>query len=286
MSPIKTETFGRRKTLSFRLGLIALVVAIFGRGLPASAVEVVVSVPEQKLYVFDAAGEKIRNYRISTAARFGDQRGTYATPLGKLEIANKIGEGAIIGTVFKGGRKTNEVCPINAKGRDPIVTRILHLRGTEAQNAAAYSRCIYIHGTPDERHLGKPVSYGCIRMASADVVELFDMVDVGTQIEITQERVTNMFGTIARRPVPIQAIASASSKSPAVAAVSAKVPGEAAKPTWTPGPAPLLASQIKPSESAKNVTGSRASTGHVKLLETSGLTINFGGSFENSDRPR
>lgn len=249
------------------------------------------SVPEQKLYVFNESGEKVKSYRISTASRFGDGRGTYATPLGKLEIASKIGEGAIIGTVFKGGRKTGEICAVNAKGRDPIVTRILHLRGTEAQNARAYSRCIYIHGTPDEKHLGKPVSYGCIRMASSDVIELFDMVSVGTSIEITRERVTSMFGTIARRPVRLEAIASAPAEKPAIAAVSAKTAEPtAAAPNGRTSPratltAPLFAT-AKPNEHAKHVNVSRGNGSHLRLLETSGLTVNFGGNFEESDRPR
>jgi hypothetical protein len=272
--------------VSFRIGLIAIVHGVLGALAGASSFEVVVSVPEQKLYVFDAVGEKVAAYRISTAARFGDQRGTYATPLGKLEVANKIGEGAIIGTVFKGGRRTGEVVPVNAKGRDPIVTRILHLRGTEAQNARAYSRCIYIHGTPDERHLGKPVSYGCIRMSSSDVVELFNMVEVGTPIEITQDRVTSMFGAIARRPVRLEAIASAPVESQASAAVSAKAAAQVTRTMQPQKFEPMFATTARPSDPGKHVTESRASGGHIKLLETSGLSINFGGNFEASDRPR
>jgi hypothetical protein len=282
MSQINNPTSGRRKAC-FRLGLFAIVLGVLGAWSKASPVELVVSVPEQKLYVFDAAGEKLAAYRISTAARFGDQRGTYATPLGKLEVANKIGEGAIIGTVFKGGRRTGEVVPANAKGRDPIVTRILHLRGTEAQNARAYSRCIYIHGTPDERHLGKPVSYGCIRMSSSDVVELFNMVEVGTSIEIIQERVTSAFGAIVRRPSKLQSIASAPVQVQTSGAAPAKAAAQLTRSTQS---APMFASTAKPGQRGGGVTESRASGGQMKLLETSGLTINFGGSFESSDRPR
>jgi hypothetical protein len=269
--------------VSFRLGLIAIVTGVLGTLSHAAPVELVVSVPEQKLYVFNAAGEKLTTYRISTAARFGDQRGTYSTPLGKLEVANKIGEGAIIGTVFKAGRRTGEIVPVNAKGRDPIVTRILHLRGTEAQNAQAYSRCIYIHGTPDERHLGKPVSYGCIRMASSDVVELFNMVEVGTTVDITQERVTTAFGAIARRPVPLQAIASGPVQVQSTTPVSTKAAAQISRSTQS---APLFATAAKTTHPTREVSEGRATSTQVKLLETSGLNINFGGSFEPSDRPR
>ncbi len=295
-SPTKLTT-SRQRTALFCAGLVGIVhgalVALAG----ASSVEVVVSVPEQKLYVFNDSGDKVASYKISTAAKFGDERGTYATPLGKLEIANKIGGGAEVGTVFKGKFRTGEIVPINAKGRDPIVTRILHLRGTETQNQHAYSRCIFIHGTPDERHLGRPVSDGCLRMASADVVQLFDMVDVGSSVEITKDRVTNMFGNIVR-PMKVQAIASASNTTPPSAAVSTKV--AAAQPPAMPAaqPArsgraaslpvvasgPMFPSQTK-SDTARHVSEKQGGS-HVKLLETSGLTISFGGGIESSDRPR
>jgi hypothetical protein len=270
--------------VSFRLGLIAAVQSLVTAIAAAQAVDVVVSVPEQKLYVFNEAGESVRTYRISTSARgLGDGRGTYATPLGKLEVAAKIGEGAPVGTVFKSGRRTGEICAINAKGRDPIVTRILHLRGLERSNAQAFSRCIYIHGTPDERRIGKPVSYGCVRMRSADVIELFDMVNVGTQIEVTQEKVTGMFGSIARRPSRLPAVA-ASAPEPQKPAMLAGA--NTAPKTGVEQPA-RIALSAKRSEPVRETKVTRGGGEHVKLLETSGLTINFGGGFEEaSDRPR
>jgi len=72
----------------------------------------------------------------------------------------------------------------NSPGRDPIVTRILWLRGHEAQNANAFGRYIYIHGTPEERLIGTPASYGCIRMRSTDVVQLYNIVGVGAAVTI------------------------------------------------------------------------------------------------------
>ena len=72
----------------------------------------------------------------------------------------------------------------DAPGRDPIVTRILWLRGREAQNRNAYSRDIYIHGTPEERNIGQPASYGCVRMKSRDVMNLYDIVGEGARVSI------------------------------------------------------------------------------------------------------
>lgn len=156
----------------------------------APALQLRVSVPEQKLYVFNG-DKKVTTFRVSTSAfGLGDGTGTYSTPLGQLAIASKVGGGAPIGTVFKGRCRTGEICKVNAKGRDPIVTRILHLRGLEKQNSRAYGRGIYIHGTPEERRIGRPASYGCIRMKSKDVVALYDMVGVGTRVEITDKRIS------------------------------------------------------------------------------------------------
>ena len=64
------------------------------------------------------------------------------------------------------------------------MSRILWLRGLEAQNANAYGRYIYIHGTAEERNIGKRASYGCIRMRSRDVIQLFDVVGYGAKVTI------------------------------------------------------------------------------------------------------
>ncbi|HEX4666781.1 MAG TPA: L,D-transpeptidase [Chthoniobacterales bacterium] len=149
--------------------------------------QVIVSVPDQRMAVLED-GAPLATYPVSTSKfGLGDYPGTSWTPLGKLEIAKKIGDGAPSGTAFKDRRPTGEIVPPDAPGRDIIVTRILWLKGEEAQNARAYSRCIYIHGTPEERNIGLPVSYGCIRMRSSDVIELFNTVGRGAQVKIENQ---------------------------------------------------------------------------------------------------
>ena len=150
---------------------------------PDTRHRIVVSIPEQKLALLDN-GALIATYPISTS-RFaiGDAPGSRGTPLGELEIAKKIGDSAPSGMVFKDRRATGEILAPDAPGRDPIVTRILWLRGREAQNANAYSRYIYIHGTPEERNIGTRASFGCIRMRSRDVIQLYDIV--GPQARVT-----------------------------------------------------------------------------------------------------
>ena len=101
-----------------------------------------------------------------------------------MKVAKKIGGGAPAGAVFKSRERTGEILRPNAPGRDPIVTRILWLKGTERQNRNAYKRYIYIHGTPEERTIGRPASYGCIRMRSRDIIGLYRRVPRGTKVTV------------------------------------------------------------------------------------------------------
>lgn len=149
---------------------------------------VIVSVKEQKLMLM-ANGERISTYPISTSKfGLGDDWGHMTTPLGFLQVAEKIGDHAPVGAVFRNRRFTGEILKPNAPGRDPVITRIIWLRGLEAGNAHAFSRCIYIHGTPEERTIGRPASYGCIRMKSRDVAELYAQLPVGALVEIVNDR--------------------------------------------------------------------------------------------------
>ena len=151
---------------------------------PDTQHQIVVSTREQKLALIDR-GNVVAIYPVSTSKfGLGDWRGSRFTPLGKLQIAEKIGESAPPGTVFKDRRRTGEIVAPDSPGRDPIVTRILWLRGLEAQNANAFGRDIYIHGTPEERLIGTPASYGCIRMRSTDVIQLYNVVGTGAGVTI------------------------------------------------------------------------------------------------------
>jgi lipoprotein-anchoring transpeptidase ErfK/SrfK len=145
---------------------------------------IVINVAAQQMTVLDE-GAPIATYPVSTSKfGIGDGFGTYRTPAGLMKVRKKIGADAPSGAVFKSRRPTGEVLAIDAPGRDPIVTRILWLDGLEPQNRQAYARCIYIHGTPEERNIGLPASYGCIRMRSRDVIELFDTVGVGARVKV------------------------------------------------------------------------------------------------------
>jgi len=166
--------------------LMAVLIPIFITSCvaPDTRHQIVISARDQKLAILDR-GNVMAIYPVSTSKfGLGDwQRSSY-TPLGTLEIAKKIGDNAPPGAVFKDRRRTGEIVFPDSPGRDPIVTRILWLRGLEPQNANAFSRYIYIHGTPEERLIGTPASYGCIRMRSRDIINLYDTVGVGAEVTI------------------------------------------------------------------------------------------------------
>jgi hypothetical protein len=148
--------------------------------------DVVVSVKDQKMGLY-SEGHLVKKYKISTSKfGLGDSPGSNHTPLGKHEIIAKIGHGLPTGAVLKSRSWNGEVLKPNAPGRDPIVSRILWLRGMESGNRNAMKRYIYIHGTPEESRLGKPASYGCIRMGMKDIVDLFNDVPIGAKVTVTR----------------------------------------------------------------------------------------------------
>lgn len=195
---------GNRPLQSFpavRLGLAALTAFTLSQcasgPTPKSHTDIVVSVKEQKMALYNRSGVSSRQYPISTS-KFGlsDKPGTYGTPLGMHEVVAKIGHGAPAGAVFKSRRWTGEIIKPDSPGRDPIVSRIMWLRGMESTNKNAYARCIYIHGTAEEKNIGKPVSYGCIRMKSRDVIDLFNRLPIGSRVLVTREALPTSVPTL------------------------------------------------------------------------------------------
>lgn len=155
---------------------------------PLSA-DMIVSVPDQVLALVDR-GKLLARYPVSTSKfGIGDSGASYRTPLGTLFVSAKIGDRLPAGAVIKNRVPTGEIVSVDAPGRDAIVARVIWLRGMEAQNRGARDRCIYIHGTPEERRLGKPASFGCIRMRSRDIIDLYDRVHIGTHVTITLRKI-------------------------------------------------------------------------------------------------
>ena len=152
-----------------------------------------ISLSEQALAFTDAAGATLC-FPVSTSKYgAGEVEGSRRTPRGRHVVRARIGAGCPPGTVFVGRRPTGEIhseaLARSHPGRDWILTRILWLSGQERGfnrlgNVDTMRRYIYIHGMPDSEPCGTPGSIGCIRMRNADIVELFDRVEVGTTVVI------------------------------------------------------------------------------------------------------
>ncbi len=179
----------------FPQGIAPLVLAVIivnaggSAAVAALSADMIVSVPDQVLALVDR-GKLIARYSISTS-KFGtgDSAASFRTPLGTLFVSAKIGDRLPLGAVIKSRIPTGEIVTVDAPGRDPIVSRVIWLRGMETQNEKARDRCIYIHGTPEERRIGKPASFGCIRMRSRDIIDLYDRVHIGTHVLITLRKI-------------------------------------------------------------------------------------------------
>lgn len=153
-----------------------------------------INIPQQTLQLFDEREACLRSYSVSTAEKgAGEQNGSGQTPRGQHVIRAKIGGGEPVGTVFIGRRPTGEIWTpeLNAQQseRDWILSRILWLSGCELGrnrlgDVDSMRRYIYIHGTPDDQPMGVPRSHGCVRMRNVDVIELFDLVPLGTAVSI------------------------------------------------------------------------------------------------------
>ena len=175
------------RALAVIFGLIPALSAFAITPLDTSS-QLIISVRDQKLMLLQNGG-KVAEYPVSTSMfGLGDAWGRMTTPLGYLAVEKKIGDNVPSGAVFHNRRLTGEILQPNAPGRDPVITRIIWLRGLEAQNAHAFQRGIYIHGTPQEKTIGSPASYGCVRMKSSDVAELYNRVPVGAVVQIVPDR--------------------------------------------------------------------------------------------------
>ncbi|MEK7771350.1 MAG: L,D-transpeptidase [Pseudomonadota bacterium] len=153
-----------------------------------------ICIATQQLDLLDEQGQIIRQYLISSARKgTGQENGSFCTPLGKHIIRARIGAGQAVNTVFIKRRPTGEIYSPELgqqyPKRDWILTRILWLSGCERGlnrlgSVDTMRRYIYIHGSPDSVEMGKPGSIGCIRMRNSDLLELFDRIDAGTQVDI------------------------------------------------------------------------------------------------------
>jgi len=122
-----------------------------------------------------------------------NQEGSLATPLGLHQVAEKLGDGALAGTVFVGRVSTEQTYQqrddFGPEQKALVTTRILWLSGLEpAVNQGgevdSYRRYIYIHGTNHPEKLPNPHSAGCLNLHDDDLMALFATAPVGTWVWI------------------------------------------------------------------------------------------------------
>ncbi|MBB6521735.1 L,D-transpeptidase [Pseudoteredinibacter isoporae] len=163
---------------------------------PELSLAIEVSVSAQCCELYHRDGELLRRYPVSTAAAgVNSKEGSYGTPPGLHQVAERIGEGVEKGMCFVGRVPTGELADIEGLAPncrtegDFILSRILWLKGLEpglnqGEGIDSRQRYIYFHGTNEEYLIGEAASHGCIRMKNDDVIDLFDRVAVGTPVYI------------------------------------------------------------------------------------------------------
>lgn len=149
-----------------------------------------ISISDQKLTLYDA-DKPLLTSMVSTAENgFGQKINSFQTPLGLHFIAEKSGENAKIKTYFQNRQPLGLFQPsMLSKYDDWILTRVIRLAGAEAgynqgDDCDSYERMIYIHGTPELIQANDPKSHGCIRMPCIALIALYNMINIGTKVEI------------------------------------------------------------------------------------------------------
>lgn len=156
-----------------------------------------VAVERQRFYLIEDLRPVLEIPCATAEAGSGAVADSLQTPLGWHAVAEKFGDDAQWGQVFRSRAMTEEIWqPGTHAGEDLVLTRLLWLtglepgknQGTDAEGRSVDSkaRFIYIHGTNEEERLGTPSSHGCIRLSNNDVIEVFDRVPVGTPVFISE----------------------------------------------------------------------------------------------------
>jgi lipoprotein-anchoring transpeptidase ErfK/SrfK len=141
--------------------LALLLMSIRGSAQTTTTRQVVVSLEDRKLVLLEA-GQVKRIYPVAVG------RPATPSPAGKFQVIVRLENP----TYYHPGKV------IAPGASNPLGTRWIGL------NQKGYG----IHGTNEPRSVGKAASHGCIRMAKADLEELFTLLSVGDEVEIRGER--------------------------------------------------------------------------------------------------
>lgn len=151
-----------------RLAMVAAVVVFLAAQMTAQTVtqnqvkrEIVVSLEDHKL-AFLEDGKVIKIYPVAVG------KPSTPSPVGNFTIERRV--------VNPSYSHMGKVIPPGP--HNPVGTRWMGL------SIRGYG----IHGTNEPHSIGKAASHGCIRMAKADLEELYPMVHVGDAVELIGQR--------------------------------------------------------------------------------------------------
>ena len=158
-----------------------------------SEIHINVDISQQRMYLFNQ-NKLVKSYPVSTSS-FGEGQieNSFKTPLGKHVISELFGTNVDKNEIFVNRTLINRKATIIDNSIDTdndfITSRIMWLKGLEdgknlGGNVDSYSRYIYIHGTQEEGLIGKKASHGCIRLFNHDVIELYELIEEGTTVNI------------------------------------------------------------------------------------------------------
>jgi lipoprotein-anchoring transpeptidase ErfK/SrfK len=130
--------------------------------------KVVIDIPSRTLRVMD--GNKVLKKYPVGVGRLG-----FMTPLGKHQVIRKIENPG-----WENPYKAAGAVKIRPGINNPLGTRWI---GFKADPRGEFG----IHGTDSPQSVGKLSSHGCVRMRVPDAENVFDLVDLGTPVEVTYQ---------------------------------------------------------------------------------------------------
>lgn len=136
-------------------------------------IEKLILVNKQKNFLyFYSEGILVKKYSVSTG------QFDWYTPEGEFHVSNKI--------EYPRGKSPD--APMGPRWMGLAVPYSYDRRGNKTDGGpdprAPVGQKFGIHGTNDESTIGTHASGGCIRMYNQEVLELYDMVPVGTKVRI------------------------------------------------------------------------------------------------------
>lgn len=173
--------------------LVKIFTLLFIINLSSEELSVDIDISEQRLYLYEGS-TLIKSYPVSSSYYGeGEIENSYKTPLGIHAVEQMIGQNNPKNTIYVNRESYSQIADIITEAvdneEDFITSRVMWLSGLEpgfnqGGNRDSFNRFIYIHGTHEEGLIGKKASHGCIRMLNHDVIELFDLLDKGTKVNI------------------------------------------------------------------------------------------------------